>query len=53
MGTTSQYVLDRRKNPYLIDDGDLERMIRAEAKRERRQRNAKEKEQTGALAEET
>jgi hypothetical protein len=34
--TTSQYVLDRRANPELMDDRDHQRLARAASKRERR-----------------
>jgi hypothetical protein len=32
----SQYVLDRRANPELMDEKDHQRLAKAEAKRERR-----------------
>lgn len=37
MGTTSQYVLDRRENPSLMDEKDLERLVKAEEKRKKKQ----------------
>lgn len=36
MGTTSQYVLDRRADPSLMNQGDHDRLDKAKAKRARR-----------------
>lgn len=36
MGTTSQYVLDRRAKPELMDETDHQRLAHANAKRIRR-----------------
>lgn len=34
--TTSQYVLNRRLDPSLMDEKDIERLIKADAKRARK-----------------
>jgi len=36
--TTSQYVLDRRADPSLMDENDITRLLKAEEKRKRRKR---------------
>jgi hypothetical protein len=45
-GNVSAYVMERREDPALRGDKDLERLARAEAKRQRK-RAAKAKEKAG------